>query len=301
MKLELLGTRLVASAPVVYPVARRLIGAVDRVRVARIGWSAEPAIIVYQQGRVGSTSVYNALLRSDLGLPVLHLHTLSAEEARRQIDAARADGGVAPRNVFLSRKLARVFEADTAAEAAGGEKWRVLSIFRDPLAILVSLVMMDPKTGKRPGETNDAFVTRLADRLAGDDPTGYQILRWIGETLSAEVGIDPYAVPFDHAAGFTTYRAGNRRLVLLKFERMNEVFPDAVEALVDRVPAGLEMRHENIHRDRAKDDLAAHVRASLKLPRDYVERVYDTPFARHFYTEEERRAMIARWTGDAEG
>jgi hypothetical protein len=74
---------------------------------------------------------------------------------------------------------------------------------------------------------------------------------------------------------------------------------------LERAPEGLawlfgdrhlELRSENVAADKGYSSLYRSVLDRFRPPPDYVARVYETPFARHFYSGDERDAFRRFWT-----
>ncbi|MEM9432816.1 MAG: putative capsular polysaccharide synthesis family protein [Pseudomonadota bacterium] len=300
--IEIAGTRAVSRAKFLYPVARSVIGVSDSARLSKIARQKSPVFVVYSQGRVGSTAIYNALLKSDLGMPLFHLHTLSSSGADEMIANHRRKGQVVERNHLLSRKIARVFE-ELDPEADHSQRWKVLSIFRDPLAIMLSLKMKHATQDLRMFEEGsnstadfDPMVSHVRASFEKDDPYNWEVARWMDTVLPSELGLDPFSEPFDHSKGYQIIQSGRFDLAILKFENMAKNFRACVEDLVGHEVPDLKLVYDNVHRDRQFDEAHKYLKENLKLPRAFCERMYSTPVSEKLYSEEDRLALIKKWS-----
>jgi len=52
---------------------------------------------------------------------------------------------------------------------------------------------------------------------------------------------------------------------------------------------------------KAYADVYGTLRTSLTLPQPLLDLLYDSAYARHFFTDEERRAAVARWSAVPDG
>ena len=88
--------------------------------------------------------------------------------------------------------------------------------------------------------------------------------------------------------------SGKRAEVLvLKLERLDELWP-VIGSFVGRDVAA---KRSNIRSQSRDGETYQGVQAALSLPRDHVERLYDHPWMRHFYADQEVAAFIEQWSG----
>ena len=300
-KLEVAGTRAIAKIPFAYSAARALIGVADTYQVNRIARNRTPVFLVYQQGRVGSTAAYNALARSDLDLPLFHLHSLSKARTEKLMEHTMAKRNRVNRNGLLSLKLGPVFDALTPTDDPA-EKWKVLAIFRDPVSIMLSLRAMkysggengpDPEAGSE--ETRQQLLAEMKASFEADDPSKWEVVRWFEDVLPEELGIDPFSDAFDHDKGYLIVENNKLRFAALKFEQMNDVFNDCIEELLGKKVGNLGIAHENIHRNKSFDQAHQVLKSELKLSGEFLDRLYSTRLMQHYYSDEERAAFTQRW------
>lgn len=298
--LEFIGTRVITKAPALYNIANLAISAFDDAVLKTSEVKGTPLVLVYQQGRVGSTSVYEALSSGQNKFPVFHLHTLSFDRANSIIHERRLSKSRIDRNIFLAKKVAasierrRLMGRDSAPH-------KLVVIFREPIGLMISLIFMH-------GEKNflknfdgnnvsnyEKALSCIKGRLEADDPSGWAVNRWLEEILPSEIGIDPFFSDFDIHEGFGISRNKELDLCLLKFERLDTSFNKAVGSLL-RIDMGhINLRHSNVHKNAKYDRLHQFVKENLELSVDFCRRAYDTRTMRHFYSEKEREALIAKW------
>jgi hypothetical protein len=103
-------------------------------------------------------------------------------------------------------------------------------------------------------------------------------------------------LPFDAEAGYAMY-ATSPKVLLIKLERLDDV---GEAALGDFVGLGrIPLRHENVAGDKRYRDLYRAFVEGLRLPKDYLDRMYGSRYARHFYTDAELSEFRKRWMGDS--
>ena len=250
-------------------------------------------IVVYQMGKVGSSTVYRSLRSLGLRRQLHHVHLLNnldaIEDGVRRLypdpvgTLAQIEKGRRLRRRILQRR---------------GTTWNLISLVRDPVqrnvsAFFESLTEVIPDVYERRArddialaDIRDAFL----DRFDHDAP-----LSWFQSQLEPVFGIDVFAVGFDTEKGYATYEAPGARLLVLRLENLMEDGETAIREFLDLddfalVPA-------NIALDKRYADLYSEFERSVTLPPSYLERMYESRFARHFYSTAEIEAFEQRWTG----
>ncbi len=292
--------RLVAHAPPsIYNVVRAVRCSIDAPYIAWNVRRGRPFILVYQQGRVASTSVFESLCALKLPAPIYHVHTISESNAQRRIEEARRQRGRIDRNLFTGRAIGR--EIARRGADRRGEPWKVVSIFRDPISVMMSLHFMnaeksfgrllDGKAGLEAG----AAIAHFRTIFENDDPSRWSISTWYEDVFREELGIDVYEYEFDREAGYSIIDAPGFRVLLIRYEDMAGVFQKAVAEWLHVDPSEVHLERFHIHRDRRFDRTHDQVKKNLRVSRGACDRVYGTRFAKHFYSRGAIDRLTERW------
>ena len=248
-------------------------------------------IIVYQMGKVGSSSLYAGLRALYLNVPVYQCHMLNNLDAIEE--SVRQRYPSAPpilSQVEIGRSLRREIEQKK------GTRWNLISMVREPVARNVSAffqnlndILPDARTRLENNTLNVAwlhneFLTRYIHNAPAD---------WFDSQMRDVFNIDVFAAPFPIERGYQMYTGPNARLLVLRYDNLNErITPAMFEFL------GLNnftLPRANVTDDKEYRDLYRRF-LETPLPMDYVTQMYETRFAKHFWTDAERVALIARWT-----
>lgn len=248
-------------------------------------------IIVYQMGKVGSSSVYETLRNLDLDVPVHHAHVLNRFDVYEAgIRETRADPDNDLDVIARGRALRR------SVESGRWRSWSLVSLVRAPIPRAVSdffenVFAYVPDFFERfkrgeitPAELSETFRTRYHD---------FSPFHWFDDQVRDVFGIDVYATPFPHARGYAIYQNERARLLLLRLEDLNRC---AQRALGDFFGLGeLPLAIKNSGETKRYGALYRQFIDELRLTDTYVEKMHASVYARHFYTSEELSASIARW------
>jgi hypothetical protein len=267
-------------------------------------------ILVYQMGKVGSSSIRNTLLR--LGLhPVLHLHTFSplrekkagdvdveaelAPMVAREIENARAVfsqmGPWARFRLVLhehmnERRLARRL-------LRPGAPLKIITSVREPIAANVSMFFQLLPWYTHDRYRPDRFSTDELIRLFFERYSCGRPLIWFDEEMKFNTGIDVYQHPFEIERGALAFREGASEVLVLKTETSGEQKEEALSRFLglDRI----RIAKSNVAADKAYAEQYAEFKQRIRFPETFFRTMYDSKYARHFYDADELQRFSTQW------
>lgn len=260
-------------------------------RHARKKFNIDTPIIVFQMGKVGSSSVYDALNDLDLDVPVYHAHVLNRFDVYAE--------GVRRTRVAPETDLAAIEEGRALRRLIDGprwKKWALVSLVRAPIPRAISDFF----------EGLDAYIPDFWARLKRDEITLAELYEtfqrryidsspthWFDDQVRDVFGIDIYATPFPHPRGYAIYEAERARLLLMRLEDLNRCANAALDEFLGLPP--LTLMRKNSGEQKTYGNLYQQFIQQLRLESDYVRMMHSTRYAQHLYTPEELEASIARW------
>lgn len=255
-------------------------------------------ILVYQMGKVGSRTIVKSLRGAGLDSPIFHVHFLAEENLREWEERHRArwtrSGGA--QHLWRSRYVLRLMDGPAPGQ------WDVITLVRDPVAQSVSRFFqlaaypfgraqlgLPDENGSDPETVGADLAERYSRWSEGHDfPAA-----WLDEELKSVLGLDLYALPFDRARGYAIYENERARLLVLKLETLRAC---AAAAFRDFLALdGFALVEGNVTETKSDASLYRHFTRSLELSPDFLDKMYGTRFARHFYSEQELGAFRRRW------
>lgn len=259
-----------------------------------------PVVLVYQMAKVGSTTVVRSVRASAPGRPVFHCHALTAdgiETLERFYRLCRVPSLPWAWHLLASRHL----DAQLRRGLTPG-RWKVVTLLRDPVARNLSLLF---QVGGRLvpgfrqlGETDDLDPLALFYRFEREFPRQLAGLGWFDDELKRVFDVDVFAVPFDRKAGWQVYPGPVADVLLLRTDRLSEIGERALGSFL-----GLETvrwRQANVGAWKARGGGYLRLLDRIVLPGAYVDRFYEAPEVRHFFSADELAQMRARWCGRRE-
>ena len=278
-------------AKVSYPTERA-----NRLRVLRAKTANDPgAWVVFQMGKVGSTTVSASLEALSDRPHVYHSHFLTHHGIRWAEDQYRAHFSrtkALPAHVIDSLVLRERLDAGATLG------WRVITLVRDPVARNLSSffqTMYLDRPDVDLADASDAAMARLHARFIDDFDHDFP-LNWLDVELGAALDIDPYAAEPDAAQGVFSLEPRGARpgLLVLTLEDLRTSGAVALARFVDCPEVPLIDANAADSKDYA--DAYRRFSDTIDLPESYLDRMYTSKMATHFYAEAQLEGFRRRWT-----
>ena len=251
-------------------------------------------IVVFQMGKVASTTVTETIEQHAAlaQRSVAHIHHLDRTTLELEARAARnhyQGDWLAPTHLWDAMALRRRL----THRRPGSGRWDVVTLVRDPAARNVSAFFQ--VAGRFGVDLDDPPMTpELVRRFYDCFPAHDAPAKWFDAELAPALSIDVYRVPFDHAAGFQIYEGERARLLVIRVEDLPRVGAEALGRFFK--VGGVELSDSNIGLQKAGGDTYKRFLSEVTLSGDYLDHVYGSAFARHFYTSDEIASFRRRWT-----
>jgi hypothetical protein len=256
-------------------------------------------LVLFQMGRVGSRTIEESLIRCLDDVRVHHVHFLTEsgqERFNRPYIGNPYYRGRGQRYVVRNRFLARQIRSTLHRE-----QWRVVTAVRDPLARNVSMFFTmllarwphtRAKERVRAGECDEIVRDLLPIFMEEFDHE--TALSWFDDEMKAVFELDVYAEPFDVARGYQIYDQGNTQTLLIRLENLRENSAEAFSRFLGI--SDFTLIESNIGAQKDYGRVYKRFLELLELPDSYIERMYTSRFARHFYSDRQLDAFREKWT-----
>jgi hypothetical protein len=245
-------------------------------------------IVVYQMGKVGSSSVWLSL-QDKLGRDrVVHTHYMSDENLDYwEVRMAATRPLAWP--MLRYHQFGRVIRKHIVDR---GQKARFITLVRDPIAVNIGFFfqMYQLHTGYK-FLHSPLSLDELIEIYLSSDQT--RPLTWFDKEIRQVIGIDVYAFPFPIEQGYQRLYHNNIELLIIKTETDDAVKTEAIKSFLDLDDFTLE-RH-NVTEERYDGEVYKAFKQQIKLPEALVDEMYNSQYARHFYSETELAELRAKW------
>jgi hypothetical protein len=278
-----------------------------------LGW--RDPILIYQMGKVGSSSIRNSLFRcQDPGTRlVLMSHEFfpirNRDLARIEIEPEYKDYVI--REIEHDRRVFRQFplrkrlgwrfrekfytERIYRAYVKPKHQLRVITLVREPIANNVSMFfqLIDHYIGTPIEESShdiETIIQIFVQRYMHSRP-----LTWFDAEVKTTLGVDVFQYPFPIAKGYNIISSGNVSLLVLKCELDDQSKAGAIAEFL-----GLEyfeIVRSNVTGEKSHARQYAEFKQRLRVPDWLLDQMYESKYARFFYSDDERSCCRDRWSG----
>ena len=256
--------------------------------------TSEPTLIVHQMGRAGSMTTVNSLRDAGITYPVYHTHWLHPDSIAERLRWLKD----VPENRHpLNVRVARLIADEIQAVGTSQRSWKLVTVFREPVGRNISTFFLtienfieDYFSRYEQGEIGfDQMLDIFIKEYRHERP-----LQWFDKEVNDVFGLDVYDHPFPHDAGYQIIRKGSVELLLIKLEKLNDCFQAAFREFLGVEIPNLSMTHIT-EEDPTFSMYKAFIQ-NVAMPQSYLDQMYDSRFAKHFYGQEEIEALKKKWS-----
>lgn len=254
--------------------------------VRRAVASPAPPVLIYQMAKGASTTVLEALER--VGVKAFRVHFINPETARLLRAAVRE------KRLSVSRiDLHFIGAAIYRGIIRPGLEVKVINLVREPVGRNIAAYFQALDSF---WHTERAHEKIGLERLIEGFHEKYHhdhVLKWFDAEFKPVLGVDVYEHEFPRESRCLRVRRGPYDILLMRVDlddrskerHLSEFLGvDGIKLLPANV--GAQKPYAAVYRDFLRE---------LRLSEEYVDRMLDSRYARHFFTDEERRALRSKW------
>ncbi len=260
----------------------------------------DTAIIIYQMGKVGSTTIHESLKNAELSIPIYKAHFLSDEGIRHGEEfhqkTLKIPWASTP-HIQTSRFLRETFHNDKTIQ------WKVITLVRDPVSREISeffqyLSSLYPELLDKDGNLEKKRALKiLRTKFMFYNPVKNYTCRWFDVEMKGMFDVDVYEHPFDTQRGFTIIEHDNVDVLILRLEDLDHSLSRGVTEFLG-LETPIEMIRSNVRADQERGVVYREVLRDFTLSESLCRKVYSSKFASHFYSQAEIEKFTQRWMGN---
>ncbi|MDT8388510.1 MAG: putative capsular polysaccharide synthesis family protein [Thiogranum sp.] len=274
-----------------------------RQRTSLRAFEGQP-IIDYQMGKVGSSTVHASLRAMDARRPIYHVHFLNPQRVREIEDQRRKYFRTAR---YSSLRRPWLYEFLYEEIRKSNRHWKIVTLIREPIARNISTFFenLEVKPGTSAGQYRvqssyydfdlevdvthlDPLIELFFARLPHDRPLNY-----FDDEVKTVFGIDVFADAFDPEQGYNIFHGEKAELLLIRLEDLDRCAGAAFREFMGI--DGFELIQANRSEQKVYAPLYREFKASIRFPESYAERMYESRYARFFYSDEQIRGFREYW------
>lgn len=265
-----------------------------------------PPVLVYQMGKVGSSTIMNSLKAIGVDRPVYHPHFLTKKRIV-ETEADRRKFFRTERYAYLKRPWLYEFLLNQLNQGLTGEKWKVVTLTRESVSRNISVFFENldvryvndnryeikshyykiPSTQlelNRYEHLSDLFF----DRVNHDSPD-----QFFEREIKGVLNVDVFTHRFPTSKGYCILKGDIADVLVLRLEDLNRVAKDAFNEFLGL--KDFKLINANIGSEKNYSRLYKTFKKCVEFPDDYLNRMYDSRYMRHFYTKNEIETFKQKW------
>lgn len=272
-----------------------------------IKYHHKPPLVVYQMGKVGSSTVSRSLKAANTGRHIYQAHFLTPglidkyEKKRRNYLGTDREGDL--KHIWQYQHLNKQLK-----RGLNGQRWKIVTLVRDPVARNLStffehIELLPSATAQQwklksieydfemtiTNHNLDELIRLFFERCEHDNP-----LTFFDQEFKPVFNIDLFATDFPIAQGYKIYEAQQVDILLIRLENLNRCAAQAFKEFLDI--DNLTIKSHNIGSEKDYADIYQMFKDSIVLPPSYIDWMYSSKFTRHFYSPAEIERFRAKWS-----
>ncbi len=260
-------------------------------------------LILYQMGKVGSSTIFNSLYSSGLDkhFAIHRAYYLTDSGIKFMGDyVEKVYGSFSKfpnafktqiwRSNFLKKKLNQQYLSN--------HKCKIITFVREPIARnisaffqtydwFVSVSKAQYKNNKNE-YLNEVSKSFFETYYPHDLP-----LNWFDDELKNAFKIDVFATDFPKDKGYKIYLGEWVDVLLIKLEKINEIAYEAIEEFLKT--KDFKLTKSNVGKNKDYSEVYQDFLSSIHIPESYINQMYGSKYVQHFYSTTEIDNFKRRW------
>lgn len=258
------------------------------------------ALIIYQMGKVGSSTVMDSLNALALDMYIYHVHVLTHEWIDKTERIYKNASKVNNKIVIDNHLVTSFYLRKKLDKSPQDKKWKVVTLIRDPIARNISsffeafeqyfpdVALSYKNESKKMEDHVEELVELFLKKFNHDTP-----LIWFDEYMKPVFGIDVFSSEFPISKGFKIYEEKQADLLLIRLENLTECLRDAFRDFLNI--ENIIIKNTNISSRKMYYTAYRKFIESIELPDSYLNKMYTSKYVQHFYSQEEIEGFKAKW------
>lgn len=264
-------------------------------RLRREEKKTDTPVIVYQMGKVASTTIVDGLHSSKPDIPVYHVHFLSEssikdadERLAHLVRRFNANHWCLYESSFVRRALIDNREK---------RHIKIVTLAREPISRNISSFFYNVRKYVPDFDSysiDDATVVEtLKVHFLNSFHEHEYAINWFDNELKVTFGIDIYESKFCPKKGYSIISKDAVEVLLIKLEKLKECASSAFDEFLDI--QDFRLVSSNTADDQPYSGLYRKFLEEVRLPGQYIDEMYKSRYAKYFYSPEEIEQFRSVW------
>jgi len=229
----------------------------------------KPEVLVFQYGKVASSSIYCALLEK--GCNCRHIHYLCGGENDKQIQKWQ----------------------ERYKEEVHNNGVKIITLVREPIVRYISWIMQEFMRWIVNNDSKSITETMQDDVIEN----AKSCHTWFYHQIEQLTGVDIFDYPFDKEKGYTVIQKNGVEILLMTLEKLK--FNEAVIADFVGIK-DFKLVSANVTNDKITNYVYEALKKDFKVSEEMLDKVYKVFQMEHFYSDEDIEEYKNKWLSSIE-
>lgn len=233
-------------------------------------------VILYQMGKVGSSTLKESLTKYDL--KTLHIHRYFFFNQNEKLNFR-----------FFIYKLRKAITFDYFLIK---KRIKVITFYRDPLQRNISSFFQNLKFYFSGEELESLTFEKVRDKFNSIEKIHSTPNNWFEVEFKRKLKIDIFDHPFDRDAGYSVFSKKNIDVFICTTEKINTL---KLEFGVFLGVENFELIQKNVGDNKWYKELYNEFKKRYTPPLELLDELYNSKTIKHFYTDKKRIELRSKW------
>ena len=260
-------------------------------------------VLVYQMGKVGSSTIVKSLEASNLSQPIYKVHFLNPDINKKRWENQKSYKNLLAPNYLI---IDQYFCENIDNLVAQKEKIKIITSVRDPIARGISSFFQNithffPNVYRKL-ENKEIDIEDLI-QMYWEDPEAeerrYRALNWFDQELNSILDIDVFSMDFPKSQGYAIERniKTGIDILVIKLEKFSPCLETGLKDFLSLEQ--MSMVNANVAKSKRYYEIYNEFKNKINFSPESLDRVYNSQFMKHFYTDEEIDSLRGKWSKSA--
>lgn len=260
-------------------------------------------ILVYQMGKVGSTSVVRLLEKTIKNQPIYHIHYLNPETITKIWEQKQIKIYEPWHYGKLANLITSKYLIDNFDRLIGLKNIKIITLVRDPVARNISNFFQKierefPEFSKM----LDSGYIKLENLIQSFWNQKYVNEKyfdyWFNSEYKEILSVDISSIKFPKDKGYAIFKESQRNIdfLLLKLEKLDECLEIAMSEFLGVTVTINKQGRKNNAKNKYYHNIYSQFKDAIIFPNEYLEEIYAQKSVKSFYTEEEIEQFKRKWS-----
>lgn len=261
--------------------------------------SNKQPVIVYQFGKVASSSIHKSLEKANyLSFQVHFLDSQNIKDYKQKLIKINLP---IPNHAIVGSQLSRYLKYLIITN----KPLKIITLIREPIGRNISAFFegdnfemfnnyrFDPKKKYDIDCLINNFIKASSEDLFPLE-CSYFPLKWFDLEMKKALGIDIYQYPFPKEKGILRVKHNNIDILILKSKIEDSLKEKSIAEFLG--VDSFKIIRSNVSDKKKYNRVYQEFTNKIKLPRDYLEKMCSSKYTKHFYSKDEIDKILAKWS-----